>query len=121
MFDISKAKELCSKATPGPWKIDTNYTHYIPQSCGCCSEPDMDAPSHGIEAANGDTIVWNWEHTYPETPDAEFIAEARTILPEAIAEIERLRAVLDRLARLGAEPNYGNSIGNEIARFALMD
>ena len=34
-------------------------------------------------------------------------------------EIKRLREVLEKLARLGNEPEYGNSIGNEIARAAL--
>jgi hypothetical protein len=38
-----------------------------------------------------------------------------------LAEIERLRAALDRLARLGNEPHYGNSVGNEIAREALEE
>jgi hypothetical protein len=37
------------------------------------------------------------------------------------AEVERLRAALDRLARLGNEPDYGNSVGNEIARDALKE
>jgi hypothetical protein len=35
------------------------------------------------------------------------------------AENEKLRAVLEKLARLGAEPHYGNSVGNIIARAAL--
>ena len=32
-----------------------------------------------------------------------------------IEEIKRLREGLDKLSRLGNEPLYGNSIGNEIA------
>lgn len=32
---------------------------------------------------------------------------------------EALREALDRLARLGNEPYFGNSIGNEIAKAAL--
>lgn len=36
-----------------------------------------------------------------------------------LAEVERPRAVLDQLARLGNEPNYGNSFGNVMARKAL--
>jgi hypothetical protein len=35
------------------------------------------------------------------------------------AENARLRAALEQLARLGSEPHYGNSVGNEIARAAL--
>ena len=35
------------------------------------------------------------------------------------AENARLREALEQLARLGSEPHYGNSVGNEIARAAL--
>ena len=38
---------------------------------------------------------------------------------ELRAENEKLREALERLARLGNEPHYGNSIGNDIARAAL--
>jgi len=37
------------------------------------------------------------------------------------AEVERLRAALEKLARLGNEPHYGNSDGNMIARNALKE
>jgi len=37
------------------------------------------------------------------------------------AENEKLRAALDKLARLGNEPEYGNSDGNRIALAALED
>jgi hypothetical protein len=37
------------------------------------------------------------------------------------AEVERLRAALEKLARLGNEPYYGNSEGNMIARAALKE
>ena len=33
--------------------------------------------------------------------------------------IKELETVLDKLARLGNEPNFGNSIGNQIAQKAL--
>lgn len=36
-----------------------------------------------------------------------------------ISIIERQRNALDKLARLGNEPLYGNSLGNEIAKEAL--
>lgn len=35
--------------------------------------------------------------------------------------MDRLVATLDKLARLGNEPHYGNSIGNDIAIKALED
>lgn len=37
------------------------------------------------------------------------------------AENAKLRAALNKLARLGNEPNYGNSDGNMIARQALAE
>ena len=36
-----------------------------------------------------------------------------------LERIKQMTAVLERLARLGNEPEYGNSIGNQIARAAL--
>ena len=35
--------------------------------------------------------------------------------------IEKLERALDKLARLGNEPHFGNSTGNTIARQALAD
>ena len=42
-----------------------------------------------------------------------------TKLEELYSENARLREALEQLARLGSEPHYGNSVGNEIARAAL--
>jgi hypothetical protein len=44
-----------------------------------------------------------------------------TKLEDLYSENARLRAALEKLARLGAEPHYGNSVGNEIARAALEE
>ena len=47
------------------------------------------------------------------------IAElTKTNLAQA-AQIEAYLTVLERIAKLGNEPHYGNSLGNEIARKAL--
>ena len=53
----------------------------------------------------------------PETPAV--IESARNHYRDTLAENERLRAALDKLARLGNEPHYGNSDGNVIAQRAL--
>jgi len=65
------------------------------------------------------------------TEVSEFIDSAYTWQERATkaeAEVERLktenaklRAALNKLARLGNEPNYGNSDGNMIARQALAE
>ena len=50
---------------------------------------------------------------------ADQIAElTKTNLAQA-AQIEAYLTVLERIAKLGNEPHYGNSLGNEIARKAL--
>ena len=38
---------------------------------------------------------------------------------ELLREVDKLRGALEKLARLGNEPHYGNSDGNMIARAAL--
>ena len=45
----------------------------------------------------------------------------RKQLKAAEGEVERLKAVLDKLARLGNEPELGNSKGNVIAQQALKE
>jgi len=53
-----------------------------------------------------------------------FVGEIKEAIERAIkaeAENAKLRAALSKLARLGNEPNYGNSDGNMIARQALAD
>ena len=41
------------------------------------------------------------------------------LLVSVAAERDRYRAALEKLARLGNEPHYGNSDGNRIAQEAL--
>ena len=50
--------------------------------------------------------------------NAEELEKERDALTHANA---RLREALDKLARLGNEPHYGNSTGNVIAQHALAD
>ena len=41
------------------------------------------------------------------------------VMQELLQQRDELAAALEKLARLGNEPHYGNSIGNQIARDAL--
>ena len=50
---------------------------------------------------------------------ADQIAEKTKTNLEQAAQIEAYLTVLERIAKLGNEPHYGNSLGNEIARKAL--
>lgn len=70
------AKERCERATPGPWteqyEYDGKYTVF------------MALHAHGNP----------WER---EKENVTFAAHARTDLPDALAEIERLQAEIKRL------------------------
>jgi regulator of replication initiation timing len=83
-MDMKKLRELCEKATPGPWNIFEDFSSLeihagevltkasgVIQANWVCSVEDVDA--------NGNNNHSN---------DAEFIAAARTALPEALDEIE---------------------------------
>lgn len=87
MIDTKKLREIVDKATPGPWKI-------YGQSLVC------EKPSH-IEYVT-DTVF--------REDDQLFILAARSVLPELLEELERLReeneeleSVVHKLARNGSE------------------
>ena len=81
--DIAALKELCEKATPGPWEV--------------------------VKDADKGFDVWQVEGTYvavgtiggavEDEPDAEFIAAARSAVPALKAEVERLRGALGQIER----------------------
>lgn len=87
MFDIQKAKELCEKATQGPWTpvSDGGALHYY-RDIRPAIHPTV------IHQMSGETFGL----LSISQPNAEFIAKARILFPEAIAEIERLRALLTK-------------------------
>lgn len=76
-IDLVAARELCAKATNGPW-ISHDQNWNLIESDGS-SLLEIQSP---------------WNDPTPEfinSPDAAFCAQARTLLPQAISEIERLR------------------------------
>jgi hypothetical protein len=68
---IAELRALAEKATPGPWIVidDAGLGH---------------GPADAVNAFDWDAV---------DTPDAAFIAAARTALPEALDAIERVRAL----------------------------
>jgi hypothetical protein len=91
--DRLKALEaLCEKATAGPWRQSRTAEDgcawwiegpaYAPAGTVVLPESDGD---FAICATADDHVV-----TEPQLANAAFIAEARTALPEALAEIARL-------------------------------
>lgn len=73
---LNEIDELLAKTTPGPWPGDYVYSavRHIARNC-----------DH-IESKTDPDFAW---HRYD---DAEFIAASRTLVPELLAEVRRLRA-----------------------------
>ena len=80
---LDKGKTLADKATEGPWEAyaDSDY-----QPAGC--PPIIE---HLVYAGAVETPIIDWGSGSTK-PDTEFIADARTRLPQALAA---LQAVLD--------------------------
>jgi hypothetical protein len=80
---IKKLRALAEAATRGPWHMrsgeDVAYVDVIPGEAGIC-----ELPFYAIEEERGEAEA-----------DARFIAAARTALPEALDEIEKLRGLLE--------------------------
>lgn len=83
------AREMCDKATPGPWTIGDGWrgTAHGVRTESVHSEDPQDDLSKVCAVERG---------FEPGMDDAAFIAHARTDLPDALAEIERLRGALER-------------------------
>jgi len=74
---LQEWKGLCEKATEGPWELDDRHVmhhreHLLLHPADCYDD-------------------WYVDFT---TEDCEFIATARTAMPELIAEVQRLRGLI---------------------------
>ena len=97
MFTEERIKEIlavCKRATPGPWYglqdagVFTNPEHEKPifeTGCGCCTSADL------------------------KTEDADFIALARTALPQLAEDYRKLLAVAET-ARVACEELEGHGL-----------
>lgn len=75
-FDVDAAQQLCDNATEGPWLAEDS-----------------------LISAGEDYVVDVFNDGLVRITDADagFIAAARTLLPDALAEIRRLRAQVQRV------------------------
>ena len=89
MIDLKAAQALCDAATPGPWHVDHD---------------GMGGDWVCIDSMGRNVVPSINAH---DTGDSEFIAEARTLLPQALAEIAELRAALLDVCRLLERGSYG--------------
>lgn len=98
MIDIQKLRELYSKATPGEWirKHKVDLTGKIPTT-------------HGVYI-EGDDIIHVLGNA-PSADDINFVIAAHNLWPALIAEIERLRDIVERNQYLS---------GAEMAKLAVI-
>ena len=91
MIDIKRLRELCEKATPGPWRADTcGYGDFTPDRA-CSIRQVSESAESGFWGIVHDTSYDDCCHMMRAT-DAAFIVEARNALPALLDELERLRA-----------------------------
>jgi|SRR3989304_517435 len=77
--DRERLRKVCENATPGPWR------------CDCEHRDDEHVLLSGAD-------YWVLAKTLPEGDEENefFVAEARTMLPDALDTIDELRALLAR-------------------------
>lgn len=84
---IQELKKLCEQATPGPWEFDGAY----PGEFNLVTSP-------------GNVVIDCDEYyAFCKPDDRAFIATARTALPEALDEIERLQTEIKALEIVKSE------------------
>lgn len=89
---IEQLKELCAKATPGPWNVDYSYI----------------SPTY-VRAENGHLItssyVVNDETTMPYSHNTQLIAASRQAVPALIALVEEMARALEEIVKRPNLPN----------------
>lgn len=75
---LDEIKGITSAATPGPWTAAGNLPFYV----------DLRKPAPSLSKHDKECP------TYWKVADAEFVLMARSVVPELIAEIERLKLLI---------------------------
>ncbi|AFL47992.1 hypothetical protein AVANI_88 [Mycobacterium phage Avani] len=89
---VARAKAALEGVTDGPWVAEFSGEQ------GNCVIP------HDAQSTREAVCV---TRLYHQQADAEFIASARSLVPELIAEVERLRAQETRIRELCEDPSHG--------------
>ncbi|MDG5773909.1 hypothetical protein [Mycolicibacterium fortuitum] len=74
---VQRAKAVLEGITDGPW-----IAEYSGEQGNCVIPHDAQSTREAVATT----------HLYHQLADAEFIAQARTLVPELVAEVERLRS-----------------------------
>lgn len=83
---LAELRRLCDRATPPPWVSD-GYR--------------LRAPNHPNPGCGGVLVEWKYLDGTPF--DGEFMAAARTAVPELLAELDRLAARVRELEGGGGQ------------------
>ena len=88
--EISRAREICNAATPGPWIVE--FQKPFGYGGAVCSRQSIHTSEHGPQGPIEICRQPHWTKHDGDKPfdNANFIAEARTLLPKCLDEIERL-------------------------------
>ena len=109
---LAEIEHLCSKATPGPWWIDSHGHCLVSQADGN-HEPIMQAKEL-VKPAVRHPETGNLSH-WPNDWDASYIATADPLTIQSL--IARLRAAEKRIAELESDERYSgmaNAAYNEM-------
>lgn len=76
---VERAKAALEGTTEGPW-----IAEYSSEEGNCVIPHDAESTREAVATT----------HLYHQRADAEFIAQARTLVPELVAEVEELRLLV---------------------------
>jgi len=89
-LDVPAIRAICEAATPGPWRANAENAY-----------PWVSGPYD--DNIDGDCTIVEWNETGSGAhADASFIAAARTALPAALDEIQRLRELLGEIYNIAS-------------------
>lgn len=92
--ELKRAKEICEKATPGPWGLTRGYKDRLIVNMGVDGNPNSGVVTIcSVNEFDGDEGYTN----------GLFIAESRDLLPKALAEIEKLQSDINKLLAYDSE------------------
>lgn len=99
MINIKQAREICDAATPGPWEVGEDERE---AAATLRAQPVM--KTTGKPFGKPVDVIMPFGRAFS---DARFCAEARTLLPAALDEIERLQALVQEACDLTIRMYYG--------------
>jgi hypothetical protein len=117
--ELQKLEDLANAATPGPWNVHKCGWEKVGDACGIRQEPvtssyeirQLDGTVVRGETTNGLHVVYDTNRDEcchgMHSENAEFIAAAREAVPALVADVRRLRVVVERMAMIAHGEHEG--------------